>query len=200
LNLFSLNPDTYIKYKDTIEMPRTRKSHHRRGGAMLHPAPTNYSLAGSQASTTSLGQGRDYLNYHTGQHGGRRRRNRGGCGLNGAPLTAITDSVLPGNLVGPAGLNSLGVAFNEIKGLSDQAGGRRRRRTRRGSKRGKQSRKAKHTKKHGRRSRRHRKRGGAELEYAPFPSQGMLLDDYSKAGLNFDNSVENFAAMNRQAM
>ena len=186
-------------------MARVRKSHRRRrskrrGGA-LDGAPLNYSLAGSEASRSSLSQGGDYLKYHEGQHGGM------------APFDGAS-SVLESSLRGPAHLAGLDKAFAEIQGMQD--GGRRRTKRRgskrsgskrsgskrsgskrsgskrRGSKRsgskrsGSKRRGSKRSKRQGgNRSRRQRRHGGS-LGYSPFPGQGMLLSgaQYAQAGLN----------------
>jgi len=191
----------------------------------LEPAALSYSLAGSNASRASLGQGQQFLNYHQGQHGGYN--------ASGAPLSAITASSLDGALRGPAHLGGLDKAFAAIAGLSDQQGGRRRRskrakkdgkkhskRSKKGSKcskkggkrskkGGKRSKKGgKRSKKGGKRSKKHtrrHKRGGShELGFAAFPSKGMLLSgaQYSQAGLNpeWKNAVEFDSAMQRSAM
>ena len=197
-------------------MARVRKSNKRsrhsrrvrRGGAFVG-APLNYSLAGSEASRSSLSQGGDYLQYHQGQHGGM------------APFDGAS-SVLESSLRGPAHLAGLDKAFAEIQGMQD--GGRRRtkrrgskrcgskrsgskrsgskrsgskrsgskRSKRRGSKRsgskrsGSKRRGSKRSKRQGgNRSRRQRRHGGS-LGYSPFPGQGMLLSgaQYAQAGLN----------------
>jgi len=200
-----------------VRKTQKRNKRHRkhRGGLMhLEPAALSYSLAGSDVSRASLGQGTDFLKYHQGQHGGYY--------ANGAPLSAITASSLDGALRGPAHLGGLDKAFAAIAGLSDQQGGRHRhskrakkhgKRSKKGSKRskkgGKRSKKgSKRSKKHGKRSKKHtrrHKRGGShELEFAPFPSKGMLLSgaQYSQAGLNpeWKNAVEFDSAMQRSAM
>ena len=174
-------------------MRRVRKTHKRNkryrkhdGGLMrLDGAALSYSLAGSEASRASLGQGADYLKYHEGQHGGLNY-------ANGAPLSAITASTLPPSLAGPAMLNGLNKAYADVAGLSDQQGGRYRR-----------TKRSKRSKKHG--GTRHRKRGGShELGFSPFPSTGMLLSEaqYSQAGLSpeYKNAVEFDSAMLRSAM
>ena len=189
-------------------MARVRKSNKRsrhsrrvrRGGAFVG-APLNYSLAGSEASRSSLSQGGDYLQYHQGQHGGM------------APFDG-SSSVLESSLRGPAHLAGLDKAFAEIQGMQD--GGRRRTKRRgskrcgskrsgskrsgskrsgskrRGSKRsgskrsGSKRRGSKRSKRQGgNRSRRQRRHGGS-LGYSPFPGQGMLLSgaQYAQAGLN----------------
>ena len=173
----------------------TRRSKHRGGAEIFEGAPVNYSLSGDWSSRMSLGQGSDYLKYHQGQHGGN------------APYPQSFESSLPSSLRGPALLNGLDTSFRDISGLKDQAGGRRRRRTRRGgSKRGCSrrarrggSRRARRGGSRrggagrpgisscvgGRRTRR-RRRGGA-LGYSPYGSNTMLLDNptaYAQAGLN----------------
>jgi len=193
---------------------RNKRYRKHRGGLMqLEPAALSYSLAGSNASRASLGQGQQFLNYHQGQHGGYN--------ASGAPLSAITASSLDGALRGPAHLGGLDKAFGAIAGLSDQQGGRRRqskrakkhgkkhsKRSKKGGKRSKKSKGGKRSKKHGKRSKKHtrrHKRGGShELGFAAFPSKGMLLSgaQYSQAGLNpeWKNAVEFDSAMQRSAM
>ena len=199
-----------------VRKTQKRNKRHRkhRGGLMqLEPAALSYSLAGSNASRASLGQGQQFLNYHQGQHGGYN--------ASGAPLSAITASSLDGALRGPAHLGGLDKAFAAITGLSDQQGGRRRhskrakkhgkkhsKRSKKGGKRSKKSKGGKRSKKHGKRSKKHtrrHKRGGShELGFAAFPSKGMLLSgaQYSQAGLNpeWKNAVEFDSAMQRSAM
>jgi hypothetical protein len=149
-------------------------------------APVNYSLAGNWSSKMSLGQGQDFFKYHEGQHGGE------------APFpSAVTDSLLPGALRGPAHIAGIDKAIADVRPLRDdnQTGGKRRRRRttkrkshkkHRGSKkshrRSKRSSKRSSKKSH----RRHRRRGGS-LGYAPVSAPGMLLSGpkaYSEAGLN----------------
>ena len=197
-----------------VRKTQKRNKRHRkhRGGLMqLEPAALSYSLAGSDESRASLGQGADFLKYHQGQHGGYY--------ANGAPLSAITASTLDGALRSPAHLGGLDKAFTAIAGLSDQQGGRRRRSKRakkHGKKHSKRSKKGskcskkggKRSKKGGKRSKKHtrrHKRGGShELGFAAFPSKGMLLSgaQYSQAGLNpeWKNAVEFDSAMQRSAM
>ena len=191
-----------------VRKTQKRNKRHRkhRGGLMhLEPAALSYSLAGSDASRASLGQGADFLKHHQGQHGGYY--------ANGAPLSAITASSLDGALRGPAHLGGLDKAFAAIAGLSDQQGGRRSKRAKKHGKRskkgGKRSKKGgKRSKKGGKRSKKHtrrHKRGGShELGFAAFPSKGMLLSgaQYSQAGLNpeWKNAVEFDSAMQRSAM
>ena len=168
----------------------TRRNRRREGGAdMLAGAPVSYHLSGSWPSQMSLGQGADYFKYHEGQHGGA---------LTGAPLSAIVDSRLPEALRGPAHVGGIDKAISDVRGLHDgpdmplavvqgaaqavKTGGRR--------KRGHHGKSKKHGRAHKNKkksARRNKKRGGAVLGYAPFPSSGMLLSSptqYAQAGLN----------------
>ena len=167
----------------------TRRNRRREGGAdILGGAPVGYHLSGSWPSQMSLGQGADYFKYHEGQHGGSV--------FTGAPLSAI-DARLPEALRGPAHVGGIDKAIADVQGLSDgptapvavvqgavqavKTGGRHKR-----GHHGK-SKKHGHKNKKGSRARRNKKRGGAVLGYAPFPSSGMLLSSptqYAQAGLN----------------
>jgi len=155
----------------------TRRSTRRRGGAdALSGAPVNYHLSGSWPSQMSLGQGTDYFKYHEGQHGGAA------LGMGPFP-EAVLSPGLPEALRGPAHIGGIDKAIADVRGLKDQAGGKRRKH-RKGSKKHNKSRR--HSRKHRKTHRRHRRNGGA-LGYAPFPSSGMLLSSpraYAEAGLN----------------
>jgi hypothetical protein len=159
---------------------RTHRRYRRRGGAdALDGASLKYSLAGSWPSRMSLGQGADYFKYHVGQHGGESN-------IGGAPLGAISNSMLPANLRMAAHINGIDNAIEYSRQFKDpnQAGGRRSRRKRHGKKHCKSRRHHHGGKSHRRRT--HRKRGG-NMGYAPFPNKGMLLDSptaYAQAGLN----------------
>ncbi len=110
-----------------------------------------------------------------------------GEALSGSPL-------LPEGMHASARIAALDKHFAEIKGMSDMAGGRRRRRSvrsvsrkaRKGSRKArKASRKARKASRKGRKaSRRRSQRGGAGLTPADIGAQPMLLKDYSGAGLN----------------
>lgn len=159
---------------------RSRKHRNHRGGNAVRGAPITQSLAGSWPSRMSLGQGGDYFKYHQGQHGG--------VVFQGAPMSSITGSGLPDALRGPAHIAGLDKAYADIRGLKDQAGGRRTRRRKMHCKNKSHRHKNHRNKSHKNKSRRNksrRSRGGA-LGYAPFPSGGMLLDKvgYQQAGLN----------------
>jgi len=133
-----------------------------------------------------MGQGGDYLKYHAGQHGGA---------LGGAPLNAITGSVLPAHLQGPAHVAGSFAALQEVAHLRDQAGGKRSKRSR-GGKRSKRSR-------GGKRSKRSKRSRGGALMGAPYGAPSMLLrgGEESAAGLNPHwRSVEVNAASARQGL
>jgi hypothetical protein len=137
-------------------------------------APVSYHLSGSWPSRMSLGQGADYFKYHEGQHGGA------------APLSAI-GQMLPEALRGPAHIGGIDKAIADVRGLKDQAGGKRKKSHKKSHKRSGSKRHSKrHSRKHRKTHRRHRRNGGA-IGYAPFPSTGMLLSSpkaYAEAGLN----------------
>ena len=165
------------KMKHTRKHKTHRRSTRRRGGAdALSGAPVNYHLSGSWPSQMSLGQGADYFKYHEGQHGGAA------LGMGPFP-EAVLSPGLPEALRGPAHIGGIDKAIADVRGLKDQAGGKRRKH-RKGSKKHNKSRR--HSRKHRKTHRRYRRNGGA-LGYAPFPSSGMLLSSpraYAEAGLN----------------
>ena len=184
---------------------RGPKHHHRRtrrrGGAdALMGAPVGYSLSGSWPSRMSLGQGQDYFKYHVGQHGGHKKRHRGGS-LSYGPYPSAIGQTLPQGLRMAAHINGIDKAIADVRPLRDpgQTGGRRlskrrgskrRGSKRRGSKRrGSKRRGSKRRCMSRRMSRRRmsRRRGGATLVGSPFPGETMLLDsprEYAQAGLN----------------
>ena len=149
-------------------------------------APLNYSLSNAWSSKMSQGQGADFFKYHEGQHGGS------------APVSAISNSALPSSLMGSAMQNGVMKAYNDIQGMRDQAGGRRKKH--RHSSRCHCKSKHHRTSKHHRRSR--RRSGGGHLEYSPYGARTMLLDNYSKAGLSnsWNGNAEFDAAAARNAM
>ena len=171
-------------------MPRrsTRKLRNRsksRGGASYSyvPAPVNYVDA---TGNLNLAQGRQFAEMHEGQHGGAGR-------ISGPYPDALGD-VLPQDLAASARLLPLQKSFDEIKGMSDQAGGRRnKRKSLKGGKKSRKNRKSKKSRKSrknrnnrkNRKSRRSR-RGGSHLGYQAVDAPGMLLTnaEYKLAGLN----------------
>jgi hypothetical protein len=134
----------------------------------------------------SLGQGADYFKYHEGQHGG------GVLSMSPFP-GAVLDSGLPAALRGPAHIGGIDKAIADVRGLSDvssptmqmvKSGGSHKRGHH--NKRGYRNKSGCHNKSK-KNVRKNKKRGGAILGYAPFPSSGMLLSSptqYAQAGLN----------------
>ena len=137
----------------------------------------------------SVGQGNQFAELTKNMHGGM-----------GVYPGAVTESTLPQNLHASARLLALDQKYAEIANMSDQAGGRRRRKTRKASRKNRKAsrknRKAsrknrKASRKNRKASRKNRKasrrslRGGA-LGYAPTDAPGMLLDasQTARAGLN----------------
>jgi hypothetical protein len=144
----------------------------------------------------SRGQGVDYFKYHQGQHGGMTSD----ANMSGAPLSAISGSMLPKEMQAHAHTRGTLDAIDYVKQFKDpgQAGGRRckcgkkhckcRKSHKRHSKHHKSHcHKSHHKRRHRHSRRRHSRKRGGNLEYAPFPNKGMLLDsqkEYSQAGLN----------------
>lgn len=166
---------------------RRRTHHRRRGGAysLSSASPLNSSLANSWSSKMAAGQGGDFLSYHRGQHGGM------------APLSVISGSSLDAAMRPAAMMTGLDRAFSDIRGLSDQAGGRRRK----GRKTHRKGRKT-HYKRRG--SLKNRRRRGGALGYAPVDAQPMLLSasDAATAGMSpsWKTDVAFDAAADRQRL
>jgi hypothetical protein len=90
------------------------------GGASGMPSPVgDASMKGPMGM--SLAQGQQFADYHKNQHGGF---------LSGGPYPGVIteESLIPANMAASARTAPLNAALNEIKGMSDQAGGKRRRR------------------------------------------------------------------------
>ena len=130
----------------------------------------------------SIGQGNQFADLTKNMHGGM-----------GVYPGSVTDSALPQNLHASARLLALDQKYAEIANMSDQAGGRRRRRkaSRKSRKASRKSRKAsrknrKASRKNRKTRRNRRQMGGATLGYAPTDAPGMLLDaaQTARAGLN----------------
>ena len=132
----------------------SRKHHkaHRKGSRrMLYggEAPVNY--INEEPMRLSLAQGQQFAGFHKNQHGGAY-----------GPYPGAVDqaTVLPADLTAAARLLPLNAAFAQIRGMSDQAGGKRRR--------GKKA--SRKTRKHRKGSRKHRKgsrkqRGGVLVRW-----------------------------------
>ena len=203
-----------------VEMSRFRKSHKNRkqGGSRKRSGSRRQRRHGGaepfqgaplckmQGPSLSLPQGADFLSYHEGQHGGATP-------LALTPLDAIDNSALAEQLRGSAMLGGIDRAFNDIAGLRDQQGGKRRRRrstrskrSKKGGKRSKRSKRSKRTKrsKRSKKCRRTRRSHGGAMGFAPFPSNGMLLSpaQTARAGLSqgWADAVEFDAAKMRSAL
>jgi len=165
---------------------RNNRRSRRSGGALvLSPGDANFGNGLGASSEQSLLQGSGFQNAHKLQHGGV------------APVDYV--STLDPELRGAARLSAQDASYSDIAGMSDQAGGRRRRRRSRKA-RSKRSRKHASRKHRSKRSNRSRRlRGGSHLNMAPLNGDadlsssyggsggpGMLLKDYSAAGLNAD--------------
>jgi len=182
-------------------MPASRKNRDNRrtnrmyGGAAYVSAPMSLSesLAGSSPSQMNIAQGKQYDSFHANQHGGM------------APLSAITDSLLPKDMGASARTLPLDKYIADVAPLRDpgqggQMGGRRRRTRnsrgrftkRRAGRKGTNRRSRKGTKRHSRKGRKRnasgrflKMRGGAaqpSLDLAaPSNAPGMLLDARAEA-------------------
>lgn len=140
---------------------RYNRSRRHRGGYMApinHTSVTGGPMGGPHQA--SLHQGGNFKIMHLGQHGGAL--------YHGAPIGAVTGSVLSGPLVQSTATAPLNDAMSAIAGMRDQKGGRR--------------------KKKGKRSRR-RQRGGAVFQGGPYNTSTMLGVDPTAAGLNRDWSA-----------
>lgn len=190
-----------------------RNRRNTRGGAAtyLNPASVSYNLAEDWPSKASLRQGADYFKYHTAQHGGAGYQ----VNATGAPMSQITNSVLPSNLAPSAHTQGLNRAYAEIAGLKDGgdtplivrpigeapasgATGGNRRRNRRNTRARRDRRRDR------RRTIRNRRRNGGGLGYSSVNAPAMLLDarGYQMAGLNpeyvnMPTSAEGIAARAR---
>jgi len=166
--------------KHSRRMSKKHRSHSRkhsrkqRGGDST-PASTNGNSM-AQMMNQSLAQGNQYANMHANQHGG--------AALDAGPFPgAVTEqSMLPQNLQAAARVAPLNAALNAIANMKDpgQAGGARRKASKKSKKASKKSKKAsKKSKKASRKARKTRKqRGGAAYDSnpAPFGGPSMLLD------------------------
>jgi hypothetical protein len=115
-----------------------RKSMKRKGSRKYKggSAPVNYSNPGPM--NLNLAQGRQFDEYHKNQHGGE---------YGPYPGAVSEASLLPSDLVASAKLLPLNAAFAEIRGMTDQAGGKRRRRATKKAKKSRKSKKAKKSRK-----------------------------------------------------
>ena len=110
-----------VSRKNRKNSRRNRRNRRMYGGAavMLSPMGVSESLAGSSSSQMNLAQGEQYGAFHANQHGGM------------APLSAITDSLLPKDMGASARTLPLDKYIADVAPLRDpgqggQMGGRRR--------------------------------------------------------------------------
>ena len=158
-----------------------RMSHRRMRGGQ---APVNYANPGPMG--LNLAQGQQFAEFHKAQHGGAY-----------GPYPGAVDqaTVLPADLTAAARLLPLNASFAEIRGMSDQAGGKRRR-GRKGSRKSRKGRKGSRKQRGGvlvrwgGGSRRRSLRGGsyAEMRFPmPVGEEGKMLIPaglQAQAGLN----------------
>ena len=172
----------------------TRRSRQRGGFIQLNPADINdSSMAGS--SKVSMLQGQEYASVHAGQHGGQNSM----APMNGAPVTnnsilkqsgGMADvgytGMLDSSLRGAARMDPLDQSYNEIAGMKDQSGGRRRR----GRKSSRKGRKASRKSRKSQSQRKRKMRGG----FAPVDEPTMLLQgDQGKEAVMAMNPEWKFA-------
>lgn len=175
------------KSRTSRKSRRFNRSRRHRGGFM---APVgDKSMVG--AHQASLAQGQQFAGLHVTQHGGHLGNlgldagaypgevqrssllQKGGAVFGGAPMAAVTGSVLTGPLVDSSRTGPLNEAWSQVAGMKDQTGGRRKRR-------GKKSR--------GRKSRR-RQRGGfvAWGSAMPAPSNAPYMTGVNPAAGQLNN-------------
>ena len=139
-----------------------------RGGGALVLSPAGVNDATMQVpSNQSVAQGQDYLRIHAGQHGG-------GAVYAGAPVgyTGVLDS----SLREAARINPLDQSLSQVQGMSDQSGGARRRKGKKGTRKGKKSgRKGRKGSRKQRRGTRRMRGGMPMVKPADYSSPGMLL-------------------------
>ena len=136
-------------------MMRRNRRNNMMGGEYSMPASVNDNSM-NNSRDMSLAQGQQYADFHKNQHGG-------GEGLSGGPFPgAVTDEALISpDMALSARTAPLNAALNEIRGMKDQAGGRRRRNTMRKSRKNRKNRKnTRKNRKNTRRNRRNNMMGG----------------------------------------
>jgi hypothetical protein len=99
-------------------------------------SPVNYS--NPEPMKLNLAQGNQFLNYHSGQHGGSAVTS----GYSAYPGAVTQGSFNDGVPLDAARQNSLIAAYRDIAGLKDQAGGRRSRKNRKNKKASRKNKKA----------------------------------------------------------
>ncbi len=159
-----------------------RSKHSRKHGRKHSRKHTRrYRGGASMPMQQSLAQGQAFLQAHVGQHGG----------VADYPGQAFGGLSLPSDLVASARVGPTLDAFQQIAGMKDQTGGRRRRRTQRKGRKG--SRKAhrkSHRKSHRKGRKGSRKQRGGE---APLSVMGQPLVQGSAASLGQNAEWDQFS-------
>lgn len=200
----------------------SRKNRRQQGGYESSPAAFSGNSM-SHVQQQSLQQGQQFAGFHSNQHGGsgcgagpypnavsatsllkggkrnnrrsRRNRRQGGGSLLAGPYPgSVQDqTLLPQNLHESARIAPLDAAINEIQGLKDQEGGKRK--NRKNSRKNRKN--TRKNRKNTRRVYRKNRRGGAYnlADASPFNAPGLLLnsDMESKAlsGMNSEWKLAN---------
>jgi hypothetical protein len=154
---------------------KKRFSRKMRGGAAYGISPAGVDDASMMGpSSQSLAQGQDYKAIHAGQYGG-------GAPMMPAPIDAPTVALESADLRSIAGVATLDKSIAAIQGMSDQSGGGRRRKGRKGSRKSRKGRKA--SRKGRKASRRCMYGGGGYQAATPadYSSPGMLLSPDAEA-------------------
>lgn len=143
---------------------RNRSSRRQRGGVVLTPGAVAAPTVLLPAGVGALVQGAQFAQQHLGQHGGA------------APIGA--EMALPSGMANAAMQGKLLSALNEIKGMSDMAGGRRvlfRKKHGKKSKKGsrKAGKKSRKSRKASRKSRKSRRRSSQRGGQAPVSASYM---------------------------
>lgn len=166
---------------NNMSMRRRRNNINMMGGEYSMPSPVgDMSMKGPM--NMSMAQGQQYADFHKNQHGGS---------LSGGPYPGVVteEALIPASMAASARTAPLNAALNEIKGMSDQAGGKRKRRNtmRKGRKNRKNTRKNRRNNNMSMRRRRNnnmsmrRRRnnmnmmGGAVFSPAAVTAPGLLL-------------------------
>jgi hypothetical protein len=201
----------HTQRKRTNMRQRTQRHRRRQGGGMptLNPAPTDYSLAADSPAALSREQGEQFQNMTKAFHGGAvfvgaPFGEGDSATLSQAQAAAAGVSSLNDAMAQIRDMRDPGVVGPTLTATPGQAGGRRRRhhkasrKSRKGRKHHKASRKGRKGRKASRKGRKSRKAyrrrqngGGVNFAenaglYNANAKDGMLLDNYSGAGLNVE--------------
>jgi hypothetical protein len=165
---------------------RKNRKNSRRNNMSMRRRRNNINMMGGNPATVddmsmkgpmnmSLSQGQQFASYHANQHGGA---------LSGGPYPGVVteEALISPTMAISARTAPLNAALNEIRGMSDQAGGRRRRRrnTMRKNRKNRKNtmrknRKNRKSRKNSMRRRRNNMMGGAVLSPAATSAPGLLL-------------------------